>query len=39
MRHLDEELLEAEAKNKLYTLLMERTRREHVTMDLKVLTA
>eukprot|EP00891_Asterochloris_glomerata_P003644 jgi/Astpho2/3644/fgenesh1_pg.00059_%23_6_t len=33
---LEEELVEAEAKNRLYSLLGERTRREHMTMENKV---
>ncbi|EFJ49199.1 hypothetical protein VOLCADRAFT_104414 [Volvox carteri f. nagariensis] len=36
MKHIDEELVEAEAKNRLYYLLGERTRREHLAMDMKV---
>lgn len=36
MRQIDEDLLEAEAKNRLYYLLGERTRREHMAMDQKV---
>ncbi|KAK9808645.1 hypothetical protein WJX72_001158 [[Myrmecia] bisecta] len=36
MAVLDEELIEAEAKNRLYTLLGERTRREHMAMEKKV---
>ncbi|MEW5300191.1 MAG: hypothetical protein WDW36_003138 [Sanguina aurantia] len=39
MRRIDEELVEAEAKNRLYYLLGERTRREHVAMDQKVRTS
>ncbi|KAL3130594.1 hypothetical protein ABBQ38_008398 [Trebouxia sp. C0009 RCD-2024] len=33
---LEEELIEVEAKNRLYTLLGERTRREHMAMSIKV---
>ena len=36
MRSLEDELVEAEAKNRLYTLLGERTRREHMSMEKKV---
>ncbi|KAG1673703.1 hypothetical protein FOA52_010572 [Chlamydomonas sp. UWO 241] len=36
MKRIDEDLTEAEAKNRLYYLLGERTRREHQGMDLKV---
>ncbi|PNH05351.1 hypothetical protein TSOC_008393 [Tetrabaena socialis] len=36
MKHIDDELVEAEAKNRLYYLLGERTRREHLAMDMKV---
>lgn len=36
MKRIDEELIEAEAKNRLYYLLGERTRREHMAMDQKV---
>lgn len=36
MQSLEEELVEAEAKNRLYTLLGERTRREHMSMEKKV---
>jgi len=36
MKSLEEELVEAEAKNRLYTLLGERTRREHMSMEKKV---
>lgn len=36
MKRIDEELVEAEAKNRLYYLLGERTRREHLAMDQKV---
>ncbi|KAG2438191.1 hypothetical protein HXX76_005797 [Chlamydomonas incerta] len=36
MKQIDEELVEAEAKNRLYYLLGERTRREHLAMDMKV---
>ncbi|GLC33234.1 hypothetical protein PLESTF_000156500 [Pleodorina starrii] len=39
MKHIDEELVEAEAKNRLYYLLGERTRREHLAMDMKVRSA
>lgn len=39
MKQIDEELVEAEAKNRLYYLLGERTRREHMAMDQKVRTA
>ncbi|GAX81127.1 hypothetical protein CEUSTIGMA_g8561.t1 [Chlamydomonas eustigma] len=36
MRRIDEDLTEAEAKNRLYYLLGERTRREHQATDQKV---
>eukprot|EP00798_Chlamydomonas_sp_ICE-L_P002953 gene2953-12959_t len=36
LRRIDEDLTEAEAKNRLYFLLGERTRREHQGMDQKV---
>lgn len=36
MKSLEEDLVEAEAKNRLYTLLCERTRREHMAMEKKV---
>jgi len=36
MKRIDEDLTEAEAKNRLYYLLGERTRREHQAMDQKV---
>ena len=36
MSQIEEDLLEAEAKNRLYYLLGERTRREHMTVDQKV---
>lgn len=36
MKRIDEDLTEAEAKNRLYYLLGERTRREHASMDQKV---
>lgn len=32
----DAELREADAKNRLYALLLERTRREHMAMDQEV---
>ena len=34
--HVEEELAEAEAKNKLYVMLLERTRREHMAIDQQV---
>jgi hypothetical protein len=37
MNQIEEDLLEAEAKNRLYYLLGERTRREHMTVDQKVM--
>ncbi|KAJ9514487.1 hypothetical protein QJQ45_016222 [Haematococcus lacustris] len=39
MKRIDEDLTEAEAKNRLYYLLGERTRREHQSMDQKVRTS
>lgn len=33
---VEEDLREAEAKNRLYTLLLERTRREHMAIDQQV---
>lgn len=36
MQHIDDDLLEAEAKNRLYYLLGERTRHEHLAIDQKV---
>ncbi|GMH32341.1 hypothetical protein BSKO_00175 [Bryopsis sp. KO-2023] len=36
MKRLDDELVEAEAKNRLYYLLGERTRRDHMAMEKKV---
>lgn len=33
---VEEDLQEAEAKNRLYTLLLERTRREHMAIDQQV---
>jgi hypothetical protein len=33
---VDEDLLEADAKNRLYQLLGERTRQEHMALDQKV---
>jgi len=36
MKRIDEDLTEAEAKNRLYYLLGERTRREHQALDQKV---
>ena len=33
---MEEDLREAEAKNRLYTLLLERTRREHMAIDQQV---
>lgn len=35
-RQVEEDLQEAEAKNRLYTLLLERTRREHMAIDQQV---
>jgi hypothetical protein len=36
MNRVEEDLLEADAKNRLYYLLGERTRREHMAIDQKV---
>lgn len=36
MAQVDEDLLEADAKNRLYQLLGERTRQEHMALDQKV---
>lgn len=36
MTRVEEDLLEADAKNRLYYLLGERTRREHMAIDQKV---
>jgi hypothetical protein len=36
MMRVEEDLLEADAKNRLYYLLGERTRREHMAIDQKV---
>lgn len=36
MNQVEEDLLEADAKNRLYYLLGERTRREHMSIDQKV---
>lgn len=36
MATVDEDLLEADAKNRLYQLLGERTRQEHMALDQKV---
>lgn len=36
MSQLEGDLLEADAKNQLYTLLQERTRREHMEVDQQV---
>ena len=36
MTRVEEELQEADAKNRLYTLLGERTRREHMAIDQRV---
>ena len=33
---MEDDLQEAEAKNRLYTLLLERTRREHMAIDQQV---
>lgn len=36
MAQVDEDLLEADAENRLYQLLGERTRQEHMALDQKV---
>lgn len=36
MAQVDDDLLEADAKNRLYQLLGERTRQEHMALDQKV---